>query len=604
MPSGSSSLPLKAIFGLAILALLSCGLHYSWIDVAGSLNASVLQSADATPSSSAFRGAAPIPSTQGLRPAASEALAESSDSSIIHICICSDDIDLRPAVAAIRSVVSSSAESHRLMFHYITSPTMAGAVQDIFALQLPGIPVEVHHNAALQAQISSRVTFRESSGSRQSLASAFNFAPFYLDAFLSGPEGLDPSIKRLIYMDGDVLVLGNMLELYQMDLKGKPCAAVQYCNQRLKEYVNFTLLEELGLSEGQNPEACIANRGVLVIDVTEWRAQRIASGIEFWLETYSTNDIWRGGMSQPPWLLALKSDNYEKLGDEWNCNGLGRNSMTPIEASSLWSGGFTDASFADLSVSVIDLGGDLKALEPYVAQCTASAKLLHYNGAMKPWLLAPDVAQQPICAMPEGLPQHLWKHQVSLLQHSPGLPAFVNCSEIWYKYYSHANVVLTDSELSHSFDQRKADEMKWVNKLKLDQEERERLRKEKEQEELRRMEEAKRLQEKKEAEELRRKKQREQKRSKDEDAKKASDLEKVKKRTHAQPLAGGFYKGQQVQSASHIVVKGVLMVPKKSFGIVMGPAASNPTTRIHVLWDVGKRVSINVVPQEILLVNQ
>jgi len=170
-----------------------------------------------------------------------------------------------------------------------------------------------------------------------SLASAFNFAPFYLYDFLSA-DGSISSVDRLVYMDGDILVLGDIAELATRDMKGVPCAAVQYCDQRLSHYINFTEMRRIGMADGINPEACIANRGLIVVDVAEWRRQKITEEIEHWLDHYRTSkaDLWIGGMSQPPWLLALKGDNYARLGQEWNCNGLGRGSMSATEAESLW----------------------------------------------------------------------------------------------------------------------------------------------------------------------------------------------------------------------------------------------------------------------------
>lgn len=77
--------------------------------------------------------------------------------------------------------------------------------------------------------------------------------------------------QRVIYIDTDIVILGDLAELHDMNLAGHSCAAVQYCGQRLGDFVDFAVLAELGFKGVYDPESCIANRGVLVIDLPTWR---------------------------------------------------------------------------------------------------------------------------------------------------------------------------------------------------------------------------------------------------------------------------------------------------------------------------------------------
>jgi len=103
---------------------------------------------------------------------------------LVHVCFCTDDLDLRSLAVAMNSSLSNAADATRLMFHIITTPEKARDIHTRLASQLPWAKIQIHHDAELQARIESQITFRKSSGSRKSLASPFNFAPFYLDAFL------------------------------------------------------------------------------------------------------------------------------------------------------------------------------------------------------------------------------------------------------------------------------------------------------------------------------------------------------------------------------------------------------------------------------------
>lgn len=103
---------------------------------------------------------------------------------------------------------------------------------------------------------------------------------------------------------------------------GRAVAAVEDCSQRLVKYVNFQLLErtlarrDIGNLGSSNffgsrarvtNETCVFNRGVVLFDPARWRALRLTQTIEALVEAYvkSKARLWRGGVSQPPFLLAL-----------------------------------------------------------------------------------------------------------------------------------------------------------------------------------------------------------------------------------------------------------------------------------------------------------
>merc|ERR1712232_763105 len=90
-------------------------------------------------------------------------------------------------------------------------------------------------------------------------------------------------------------------------------------------------------------ESCVFNRGVFVVDLERWRQLHIVQDIEQWMQLYSQSkaDLYRFGMSQPPWLLAL-TGRYARVTGEWNCRGLGRQMMDPDEVKLLKRCGWFD----------------------------------------------------------------------------------------------------------------------------------------------------------------------------------------------------------------------------------------------------------------------
>eukprot|EP00438_Fugacium_kawagutii_P019076 Skav200863 [mRNA] locus=scaffold3214:8771:14024:+ [translate_table: standard] len=87
---------------------------------------------------------------------------------LIHLCICSDDSDFRPAVVAIRSAGASARQPERFVFHFITTPELSVRFARIARLQLPGIRVEVHADEEVQDTIQRRIEFRSSAGAVES----------------------------------------------------------------------------------------------------------------------------------------------------------------------------------------------------------------------------------------------------------------------------------------------------------------------------------------------------------------------------------------------------------------------------------------------------
>eukprot|EP00435_Cladocopium_sp_Y103_P050425 s490_g15.t1 len=249
---------------------------------------------------------------------------------------------------------------------------------------------------------------------RKGLTSIFNFVPFYLDWYVSDAGAFSvlndlrvngESPPRLIYLDTDTVIMGDLGELQDRGVWTR----------------------ELGFND-YNPKACIANRGLLVIDAKRWKELQITQSIETWMRRFADSKriLWKSGMSQPPWLLAMK-DDFLDLGDEWNCNSLGRDKMPYAEALFLRDNGFDHAAVRKIGAVFSDDGG----VDPYVVtspqtssvaklyqreregewqerMCSDKGKMLHFNGGVKPWTWQTYYADHklPLCALPENMPEN------------------------------------------------------------------------------------------------------------------------------------------------------------------------------------------------------
>lgn len=357
--------------------------------------------------------------------------ASGSQDDLIHVCLSSDDTDLRAIAVAIRSCLAAAREPEKLQFHLVTAEQLVTLFQEVIKVHLPDVPIKLHHNTPLQQHLQNLIEQRDTSRARKSLASPFNFAPFYLHEFISGRRGAKGNIDRLIYLDADAVVLGDVAELHSLDLQGRTVAAVKNCALRWEDYIDFEALFHLGFKT-YDPDACVIGRGIFVYDVARWVDQNMTGKVEDWMDRYKRtfDDLWFDGMTLAPWMLAV-DDDFVELGGEWDCNGASRESMTIPESQHLRRSGFDYMALRTLETNFSEYG----RVQPYVVQCSSTAKMLHFNGGMRPWIIERFGKIAPICAEPSKMEGHKWKwrRQVKVYCEESN---FVACPEIWWNYIS------------------------------------------------------------------------------------------------------------------------------------------------------------------------
>ena len=89
-----------------------------------------------------------------------------------------------------------------------------------------------------------------------------SYSRLYLDRLL--PE----KKKRVIYLDGDILVLGSLKKLWETDLNGKCCAACLDC-------VSEPYYKLFNISK----ESRYCNSGLILIDLNAWKEKQIGEKV-------------------------------------------------------------------------------------------------------------------------------------------------------------------------------------------------------------------------------------------------------------------------------------------------------------------------------------
>ncbi|XP_041833710.1 glycosyltransferase 8 domain-containing protein 2 isoform X2 [Melanotaenia boesemani] len=195
--------------------------------------------------------------------------------------------------------------------------------------------------------------------SRPELLHPLNFVRFYLPL-------LDISHKRVIYLDDDVIVQGDIKDLFNIQLKAGHAAAfatdcdLPSTHEMVRSigmqttYMGFLDYRKQQIKDlGINPSDCSFNPGVFVADISEWKEQKITKQLEKWMEENFRENIYSsamaGGVATPPMLIVFH-DKYTTLDPLWHVRHLG------------WS-------------------PDTHYPESFLKE----AHLLHWNGPLKPW---------------------------------------------------------------------------------------------------------------------------------------------------------------------------------------------------------------------------
>lgn len=107
--------------------------------------------------------------------------------------------------------------------------------------------------------------------------SHFTIATYYRLFF---PSLLDKEIKRLLYIDSDTIVTGDLMELYEINIGGCPIAAAPDSVPGIRE--------DLGIKE----KGKYFNAGVLLIDTKNWREQQVTENVFKFLLLHPEKAKW------------------------------------------------------------------------------------------------------------------------------------------------------------------------------------------------------------------------------------------------------------------------------------------------------------------------
>jgi len=241
-------------------------------------------------------------------------------------------------MAAVLSILQHSTCPENVVFHFLYVRNESEVFSSI-KLTFPYLNFNAYRFD------SRRVLGLISKSIRQALDQPLNYARIYL------ADILPVDIKRLIYLDSDLVMVDDIVKLWGVDLNDRVLAAPEYCHANFTNYFTDAFWSDPVLSrtfEGRKP--CYFNTGVMIVDMDKWRQGKYTRKVEYWMVVQKQKRIYQLG-SLPPFLLVL-AGNIEPVHHRWNQHGLGGDNIE----------------------------GKCRSLHP------GPISLLHWSGKGKPWL--------------------------------------------------------------------------------------------------------------------------------------------------------------------------------------------------------------------------
>ncbi|KAL5996277.1 putative galacturonosyltransferase-like 7 [Asimina triloba] len=258
------------------------------------------------------------------------------DPSLVHIAITLDVDYLRGSIAAVHSILQHSLCPENIFVHFLVSDA---GLESLVRSTFPQLKFKFYFfdPEIVRPLISTSV--------RQALEQPLNYARNYL------ADLLEPCVRRVIYLDSDLVVVDDVAKLWNYSLGSKTVGAPEYCHANFSKYFTERFWSDArfsGTFDGRR--SCYFNTGVMVMDLDRWREHGYTRQIERWMEIQKIGRIYELG-SLPPFLLVF-AGHVAPIEHRWNQHGLGGDNVR----------------------------GSCRDLHP------GPVSLLHWSGSGKPWL--------------------------------------------------------------------------------------------------------------------------------------------------------------------------------------------------------------------------
>lgn len=242
--------------------------------------------------------------------------------SAIHVVFAADANYAPPLAVAMVSAARNCDPQRKLIFH-VLQYGITGALRD-----------RVEKSIAMARVPNARVDWLDAPVEKiDKFSLAHRYTTALTFARLLLPEMMPPEVEKVIYLDCDLVVNGDLAKLWDTDIADKALGAVRDISGFVSEPDGVVNYAQLGIPA----DAPYFNAGVLVMNLAKWRDADIGAKVIAHLSKYQ--DIIR--MADQEALNAVLWNDWRELAYGWNWQILHRDYRsgkldpvwTPMETS-------------------------------------------------------------------------------------------------------------------------------------------------------------------------------------------------------------------------------------------------------------------------------
>ena len=315
---------------------------------------------------------------------ASEVVPVAAAVRIINVAMATDLEEPFGLIALVNSTTSNCARPSDLRFHIVVPAGLRRRLRQLLEsfFPQPSFRMVTLDVGGARAKILRHLRRRERDAV---FVSPYRYAIAYLPILL-------PSVRRLLWVHTDVVVLDDVQRLMDVPLHGAPAAAVQDCSRLAGWRIDAS--RHPGVGSALQVGECDFDSSVMVVDLVQWALLDMTSRVEYWMTLnlraayfYAHDD------SHAPLLLALLPV-YAHLPPAWAVRGLGERRPSKSEQDkddrllSSLVGTATPLPDAGRRLVVVGVSNKNGSVTP--------AKAVHFSGRWKPWLRGSH-ASGPLC---------------------------------------------------------------------------------------------------------------------------------------------------------------------------------------------------------------
>ncbi len=242
---------------------------------------------------------------------------DESKSKIIEICMCMDIDFLEPSIIAIKSILHNSVIGFEFIRFNIVAPPNT---KHIFKTQIQKKINKIQYRImefnppfSLQ-QLLLKMKNHKIVKELKCYSTAINYlnySRYYL-------HQLFPDLNKIIYIDGDVIVQGDISNLYQTYFPNPNHIFLGAVDGYVNQLKYFNHNHSIKLPQIQKTK--IFNAGVYITLLNQWRQKNIDKVLEEWIyKNISEPDklLYFCG-TEPPLNLVFSEDKRLKIDTKWN----------------------------------------------------------------------------------------------------------------------------------------------------------------------------------------------------------------------------------------------------------------------------------------------